>query len=237
MKTFKIILQLFSVIISLSLFYSCDTGTIEPLSTAKKSEYYPLKKGAFIIYNVKKINYNGLGTNDTLNYFLKELVKEKTSIIPNDTIYLIERYTKNNLASEWKIDSIWSARIDQNRIIKQEQNISFIKLTFPEKEGLEWNGNALNTLPQNQYVIQNFEKPYQVENINFPITLTVQQRNENTIVNADVRKEIFAKNIGLIYKYSFVVKYVSEPTDPLYNTNYPVSGFLQEDKFIESGVE
>jgi hypothetical protein len=237
MKFLRIFIQSFYIIVLILIFNACNIGTVEPLINAQESLYYPLKKGSYIIYIVKKINYNGLGTNDTIQYFLKEVVKEKIANVTNDTTYLLERYVKSNLQSEWQIDSIWSARIDQNRIIKQEQNISYIKLAFPEKEGLVWNGNALNSLPQNQYKIQDFEKPFLIENINYPLTLTVQQRNENTIVNADVRREVFAKNIGLIYKYSFVVKYVSDPNDPKYNTNFPVSGFYQEEKIIENGIE
>ncbi|GAB4334886.1 MAG: hypothetical protein OHK0038_12330 [Flammeovirgaceae bacterium] len=207
------------------------------MSNVKESAYYPLKKGAYAIYEVKKISYNDLGTNDTVQYFLKELVKETIINLTNDTTYLLERYKKDKLELKWEIDSVWSVRKDQNRIIKQEQNIPFIKIVFPEKEGISWNGNALNSLLANEYVIQDFEKPFVINNVKFTNALTVQQSNKNSIVNSDIRKEVYAKDIGLIYKYSFVVNYVNDPSDPRYNTNYAISGFFLEEKFVEMGFE
>ncbi|MCS6833441.1 MAG: hypothetical protein NZ521_07685 [Flammeovirgaceae bacterium] len=219
-------------------FSSCNIGTIEPMENAKTSAYYPLVKGKYIIYEVLYITYKGdLGPNDTVKYLLKEKINADFIDATGTTTFLLDRFKRTASQKTWEIDSVWAVRIDRNRIVKQEHNLPLIKLVFPERENLSWNGNALNNLPTVIYTMKNVGKPFVVKTKNFPKTVVVEQKNEKNLLRKNIEREVYAKDIGLIYKYVELINYVSETGSPNYGKDVIVSGFLLEQKILESGVE
>lgn len=225
-------------IVSNFFLISCNIGTIEPMENSKTSAYYPLMKGKYVIYEVLHITYNGdLAPNDTVVYLLKEQVAGDFMDATGNPTFLLDRFKKTPTQKQWEIDSVWSARIDRNRVIKQEHNLPIIKLVFPERENLSWNGNALNSLPTTVYTMKNVGKPFAVKAKNFPKTVVIEQKNEKNLLRKNVEREVYAKDIGLIYKYVEFINYVSETSSPNYGKDVIVSGFLLEQKILESGTE
>jgi hypothetical protein len=190
------------------LLASCDTSDANLELVPQGKEYFPLTVGTFVAYNVKEINYFLNEPRRTeATYQLKEVIKEQYKDLANNTTYRIERYRRANGRDNWTLLNVWTARIDYLAAIKVEENVPIIKLAFPAENGKKWNGNSLNTLNQDEFEIRDAGKSFIFAGKNYTETLTVQQSNDSTIVNKDKRMEIYAKNIGLIYKKFDVVQY------------------------------
>ncbi|MES2732918.1 MAG: hypothetical protein V4714_14280, partial [Bacteroidota bacterium] len=86
----------------------------------------------------------------------------------------------------------------------------FIKIIFPLREGLKWNGNVFNSRAADDYQMKNVGKRYSVDSQLFEETLTVVQHNDSSLVNQDKRVEVYARNIGLIYQEKIVVQFCSD---------------------------
>lgn len=190
------------------LLASCDTSDANLELIPQGKDYFPLTVGNFVAYNVKEINYFLNEPRRTeATYQLKEVIKEQYKDLANNTTYRIERYRRANGRDNWVLLNVWTARVDYLAAIKIEENIPIIKLAFPTENGKKWNGNSLNTLNQDDFEIKDMGKSFIFAGKNYAETLTVQQSNDSTVINKDKRMEVYAKNIGLIYKKFDVVQY------------------------------
>lgn len=57
------------------------------------------------------------------------------------------------------------------------------------------------------YKVVNFNQPLTLGSFSFDSTLTVIQKDDSTLTNIDRRKEIYAANVGLVYKDSTVANF------------------------------
>lgn len=190
------------------LLASCDTSDANLGLVPQGKEYFPLIVGNYVAYNVKEINYFLNEPRRTeATYQLKEVIKEQYKDLANNTTYRIERYRRANGRDNWTLLNVWTARVDYLAAIKVEENIPVVKLAFPTENGKKWNGNSLNTLNQDDFEIKDMGKSFIFAGKNYAETLTVQQSNDSTVINKDKRMEIYAKDIGVIYKKFDVVQY------------------------------
>ncbi|MGI8600284.1 MAG: hypothetical protein ACR2KB_13615, partial [Chitinophagaceae bacterium] len=147
----------------------------------------------------------------------------------------LHRSTKTN-DTEWKLDSVWSARKTSHQAIHIENNIPFIKLIFPFKEKVTWDGNRLNTLEEELYIMENINQPLDINNQSFDKTVTIIQKdNQDSIIFLERRKEIYAHNVGLIYKESASIKYCAQVH--CIGKNIIDSGVLFKQTILESGKD
>jgi len=195
------------IVISVVLILSCrkHTDTID-IGTG----YYPIDTGRYYIYQIQQINYTVTDTiGDTLNYQLKEYYHNTISS-SGELLYRIERYTRSSDTVQWpsQPDSgVFTVTLNNNLVIRTENNQPFVKMEFPVQANKQWNGNSYNTLGQDNYVMYPVNNPYNIGSTTYQNTLTVTQSNEQSLVDKDYRIEVYAKGIGLIYQYDEVVQY------------------------------
>ena len=82
---------------------------------------------------------------------------------------------------------------------KVEENERYIKLIFPVASGQAWNGNAYNSLGEQDYQYGNVNVPYSVNGLNFDSTATVLQDDivpDSNLVQVRIEEEMFAKHVG-----------------------------------------
>lgn len=200
------------------LFWQC-AGDPEP-NVQPDSTYFPLSVGAFYIYDVEETQYSVINGQEDLSYQLKLSVTDSFRNNAGGTTYVIQRYVRNNVDEAFQYSDTWSARIEATQVVIVEGNIAYVRLVFPVSVGRSWNGNALNNLKGDESCgdSMNFDcDVYQIESVDVPyqfgeewLTETVevvQSNNIDVIVKEDVRKEIYARNIGLVYKESAVLNY------------------------------
>ena len=202
MKNTKLFLLVQSLAVSLLLggvlcLSSCQNNA-QTVPLAFGYEFFPLEIGRYMIYEVTKTNYPSNQPIIIENYQLKEEVVDTFRSASKVKLYVLERYVRADETKNWKIDSVWVASRTNNQGIRQENNISFVRLTFPLKDKLVWNGNFFNNNAREDYQIESFNKPLVINKLNFPKTLKVQQVNDSSLVRLTRRSEIYAENVGIV---------------------------------------
>ena len=200
-------------------------------------QYFPLTLGEFRIYRVKVINYNLDGTTDTLNYQLKEVVAD-TSTLGTEISYRLDRFRRTDATQPWVIDSVWSARVNTYQAIVVENNIPIIKLSFPLMENRRWDGNAMNALDFDEFKIKNLDFTYQMDGTDYPNSLEMfmdDLLDPNKITNDDFHLEIFSKGIGLIHKLDTVKQYCNP--GKCQETGVIEQGKVVDQKLLQIGNE
>lgn len=184
-------------IVIIMLFFGCRKS--ESIEVKYYYNYFPLDVGAWIQYDVTDITHTDLGS-DTMSYMLKEMVTEEFLDNEGRLTYRIERYWKNSSNDVWAIKDVWYSNITKTTAEKVEENIRYTKMVFPIKDDKYWDGNAFNTLPEWEYYYDSLHEPKEYNNLQFDSTIIVVQRDNENVVEYEKVKEVFAIDIGLVYK-------------------------------------
>jgi hypothetical protein len=217
---FKILL-----ILSLSGCAKKDSEQLNPFPIFL--DYYPGKIGTYIDYEVDSIYHNdALAIHDTVHYKIRELLESNFIDDQGRNSIRIERYITAIDSSNWVLKDIWYSTTTDVRMEKIEEDVRFIKLINPIEQDKIWNGNAMNVLDEWQYNYLQIEEPFFDGHLNFDSTITVLQRDNSNNIEKEYAKEIFAKKIGMIYKYSKVLR-----VNPSFNE------LLPDTADINSGLE
>jgi hypothetical protein len=208
---FLTILTIIFAGVAFYFFTGCE-DKIKELSLEEMGyDFFPLETGSFREYRVRKIDYPVLGDPDTLHYFLKEIVADSFINQTGDITYILERYSKESDTSAWDINAAWTASKSNTNVVVVENNIPYVKMTFPVLEGKRWDGNAFNIMSEELYTFEETFQSRDIEGENYESTLKiVHQNNPDSVVTTDIRNEIYALNIGLIYKESIILHYCTD---------------------------
>lgn len=207
MKKYKIL----STLALAAVMLACSDNNKEIASAGY--EYFPLEEGNYVIYQVEKTQYSVADDPIQVSYYLKELCSKPYIDGAGNEIYKIERYKKTSLQQNWKIDSVWTAYRPLDKAVKVENNIAFVKMVFPVSNGNKWNGNLLNTLSAENYKASTNTNSLKINNLIFDKSLTVTQKYDSSLVSLDKRQEIYAPNIGLVYKETSNLEYCQSSQD------------------------
>ena len=161
--------------------------------------YFPLEIGAWVQYDVIDIVHANL-SSDTSIYQLKEIITEEFLDNQGRLTYRVERFWRGKSSSIWNIKDVWYANTTKTTAEKVEENIRFTKLVFPVKKDKYWNGNAFNTLDEWEYSYDSLHTDKVINGLSFDSTITVVQRDNENVVEYEKVQEIFAIDIGLVYK-------------------------------------
>ncbi len=237
----KLSTLLFILVVNLFVF-SCKKETTE-LSFERIQNYYPISKVKYITYRLDSTVYTTLGTKKEVRSYIVIDVLD-TSITDNlgKIAYVFKRSIRNSIdTTQWDLLTTYRVSIDSAKIAVTENNLRFIKLVCPLREGLIWKGNSfVNSNDNNNLVfldgwLYSYGKPNERQTINgntFIETVSVFQKND-TIGNPNDKKmyaeilfskEVYAKNIGLVYK-----EFIHETWQPP-NANL-VNGYYEEGSY------
>jgi hypothetical protein len=186
---------------------SCKVRKAEPSGSYVGYDYYPLDIGRYVIYDVYDTTYNGIVRSDSL-YQLKELIYSSFQE-GDEQKYVLHQYFKKTTDAEWpdQPDSVWTLVNTSNQLVRTENNIPYIKLVFPVKDNITWNGNARNIYDAQIYTMKDVDLPYTVSNLSYGQCLKVEISNTKSLVSKDDRYEIYSRGIGPIKKEYTVYSY------------------------------
>lgn len=213
-----------------------------------KSDYnfFPLKNGLSLTYQVDSLIYDNNGTIKlSRNIILKRTVID--SFIDNSGIknYIIdENYTENGKEIKSQFVNVYRT---EDIAVENERNLKFIKLIFPITLGKTWEGNKLfdanNTIlniagePIKVYEnwLYRYSKmldKYEVNGKEYSDVIEIIQTDTDYKLEKRYSIEYYAKNIGLIYKKMMILN-----TQKIDETNTPwelkaEEGFIMEQKLI-----
>mgnify|MGYP000901198517 FL=1 len=212
----RILNQVFALLF-LAGVYSCSTSEISPETIESGKDYYPVVKGNYWIYRVDTIGYSFSGDTTQGTYFIKELISDSLYQQEGSVVYKIEVYRAADTTLPWVIDSVWSIRADDNKIIKTENNRPYVKLRFPLQEGSRWDGNQFNTQQDSNsvfwYAVRNLNKSAVFNGQNVASVEIVQKIDSNCINKSEFR-EVYYRGIGLGYKRRSFIQYSQDGEDP-----------------------
>ncbi|MEQ1585557.1 MAG: hypothetical protein ABL895_06750 [Cyclobacteriaceae bacterium] len=195
----------------------------DPVNPDTGLNYFPLKTGESWIYQVEETLINQ-SIESVINYDLRVTVTDSTKNSSGGYTYILHRETKASGTNPWQPLDTWSASLLTNQMTQNESNTVFVKLIFPPASGLKWNGNQYNNLPDNgnvfngkdseTYQVTDFDKSLTLDTgLEYPKTLTVIQNNfTDGIVGRDERSEVYALDVGLIYKEVIQLEYCTTPS-------------------------
>ena len=191
----------------------------EEFQTEAISDYYPLEVGKFITYKIDSTVFVNLNTiKEVHSYVIKDIVDAQIADNLGRPSYRIRRLIRDEVdTTKWVDNASFMVTPLDKSLEYIENNLRYIKIHQPLKDDYSWKGNNyINTYsnPDYQYLddwdyfFQNSGQPYSVDDLTFPETITINQRDE-VLGNPDDKTfyfeinksiEVYAKSIGLVYK-------------------------------------
>jgi hypothetical protein len=187
------------VVVASAVMFSCKKDTTPPVDLGY--EYYPVKEGFWVIYDVDSTFYN-LFTHQKEHYTF-QVMEVTDSIIPDNagrSMMRKKRFYRDNSSQAWEIKRVWSAVRTTERVESNEENVKFVRLTFPVRKSKTWNGNAMNTEPELIYKYTSANTSIVVNGITIDSSATVLQEADSNLIEKRYKSEIYGKHIGMIYK-------------------------------------
>jgi hypothetical protein len=168
-------------------------------------DYYSLETGKYVVYEAMEIRHDvqALIQRDTNRFFLKTVIGESITDLEGDTAYKFFRYTKNNISDEWVIKDVWTTKLKNRRAELVEENQRLVKLVFAPTSDKVWDMNAFNADPKQnvRYDIESLHQSRTINTMNFDSTVQVNQQDFFSLVDHRKKFEVYAKGVGLIYKF------------------------------------
>jgi hypothetical protein len=120
----------------------------------------------------------------------------------------ILRYVSADTAQKnWEPRASIFALQTANNLQIVEDNIRYVKLTFPLGNVVSWNGNMYNSLGRRTFLLQGKDVSFAIEDSRkFERCTIVQETNIKNAIEEIFIKSVYAENIGLI---AFTNKYIN----------------------------
>jgi hypothetical protein len=192
----------FVVFSSVLLFLlACEKDTTEQISF--DYEYYDLTPGRFCIYDVVDIEHdeNQAVQHDTTYYQLKTVIGDTFIDNSGRITRKFLRYTRDSIQDNWLLKDVWTTLIENNKAELMEENQRIVKLVFKPTYEKVWNINMFNISSKINARYAAIDQPFTIGNQVFDKTLKVDIQNFFSLVDDRVKYDVYAKNVGLIYKY------------------------------------
>lgn len=172
-------------------------------------DYFPTKVGSYITYDCDSVVYDDFnGTVDTFRFQIKEYYQSEFTDNAGRRAIRLERFKKVSDTTSWFLKDVWFVTADNNQVEKIEEDVRYIKMVFPVKEGKEWNGNSLNSVGERTYIYENAHTPYNTGILDFDSTVTTINTDPENLVSEFRNTEVFASRVGMIYKRYVNIEYV-----------------------------
>ena len=227
---------LFAFCITVLMWTACKKQSEEFVSTPIES-YSPLDTNKFIIYQLDSFKYLPFSLKDTvITYQVKHVVDALITDNLGRPAYRIIRYIRKTPQYPWVPDNTFTAINTGSSLEFIENNLRFLKLKEPIRNGYSWKGNSyIDTYSLNSdirymddwdYTYEAVDEPLTLGTIQLDSTLKVNQRDEVIGNPADVNSyseknfsaEVYAKGIGLVYREFLHTEF--QPATPGSSSSY-----------------
>jgi len=209
-------MRFLSIIFFLVVFLSCKKDNSVPEKIDLGYNYFPIKIGQSLVYDVDSVAYLQPSGDTIIEKFrIKESIESLYKDNQNRDTYKLVRYKKKYQVGvsydqmDWILQDVWSVNLTTKTVEINEENQRFIKLIFPVEKNSTWNGNAQNSIGEWKYKYTDVHQPLSLNGLQYDSTLTVTQYKESTAIYYKNYTEQYAKGVGMIYKevsdYTFKV--------------------------------
>jgi hypothetical protein len=235
--------------LALAFFLTIGCGSDNPNPGLSDASYFPLRVGNFQIFQVTETKITPYNVAELFEYQLKTSVVDSFINNSGSYTYIIHRYKRETSDDTWQSLDTWAARLDESEAVVSEANVPFVKVKFPAQADMEWNGNAYNNEESSEFCNGNdftscdvytfgfLKKPFETSGgLNFNNTIEVIENNNPDIFTThDVRKEIYAWQIGLVYREKTILKYCTN--NGCYGKQMVEDGLVYKQELVAYGHE
>ena len=209
-----------SLFLSLAVLAACTESNVTPLADGRF--YYPLEVGRFLEYRLDSIVFDdiqGGNVQDTFSGFIREVITEKFEGLTGDTAYLIERSFKRLETDPWVVTNVYTESTDQSFGMRQEGNLTLIKMKFPVRDDTRWDpttfidptievpiGTELVEMYSNwEGLVISMDSNAIVGSFRFDNVLTCQQADDDNGIERRFVMEKYAEGIGLVLRVDSIL--------------------------------
>lgn len=215
MKSLQYMLALCVMVI-----YGCTEESIPATNPDLEAEYYPLSVDRTWIYSTDSIVYNKqFGTVDTLRGFIKEQIISSDIDTEGDEVYIIDRSFRRSDTLDWIDTGTYTATISDKEAIRTEENLRFVSIVLPPKENQNWeatkyfdenifvniNGEQIQVYRNWSSKLDSINSQLTVNGITYENVLSITHADSESTIEKRYTKELYAKDIGLIYKEMLII--------------------------------
>lgn len=219
-----------SCLILATALLSCDKNPAPEFH----HEYFGMEQGRFVVYDVIEIFHDDdLNQHDTSIYQLKTYWADTFVDNQGRIAREFKRYVRVTENDPWVFQDVWTGLIDGIRAELIEENQRVVKLVFSPTQNKEWDANAYNMNPEQICFYRDIHGDTIIDNAAFDPTLVVEQEQNNSLIDSVHRYEMYAKGVGLIYKYDRDLHYQLNQQSQFYLDR----GSERYYRFVSTGIE
>ncbi len=160
-------------------------------------DYFPLAIDNEWIYKVDSIHFDDFTQQvDTYSYWRKEVITSIADITSETDRYYVDVLFRTD-STNWQYVQTMLVYKNDIRAVRSVNNQPIVHLLFPVKARVFWDGNQLNNLPEDRFRYIDTHKSKATLLDSFANTVFVQQAFDTSIIEDDIRWELFAENVGL----------------------------------------
>lgn len=211
-------LHIFIIVLFIVSIYSCRSNKEERIT--KGEEYFPIKIGDKKLYSIDTVIFDLFKKRiDTFSNIVQEEVVEKFVDLSGDTVYRIELSVYRPDKFAFVAFKSFERKIKDNYAMEKMENNQEVKMLFPiaayktKGTSYTWNANMFNSRAPAILKFSSVFTPYKVGTTTYNDCVSVKYSKPKSGIENDIREEVYAKNIGLIYKFT-------DSTDLLQNDTF-----------------
>ena len=186
------------VLVLLLVLFSCSEDVQEPENVGY--EYFPLKMGNWISYQVDSVVHDDpSGIHDRYTYQVKELVDSSFIDNEGELAYILKRFKRPDESFPWVLSDVWTTKRNNSRAEKVEENMRYVRLTFPVREQKSWDTNAENTHEMWDSEVVGVNNLFTINGEVFEDVCEVSMIDSKSAIDVKCGVQIYAADIGLVY--------------------------------------
>jgi hypothetical protein len=216
----------FVLLLGLFVVAACNQRTTDDAFDANieaQQRYFPLQLGKAVEYQVDSIVFDPASTGGTAQLASTTWVREVASDTLRDNAgalrWVIERFERKSDTLPWVLARIWSASLNQQQAIRQEENLTYLRIIFPMDRRSEWDGHVF--LDQNmeirvadetmrpfvnwRYEVDSIDVPGRIGGFTFDSLLMITEVDETNIIERRWSTSTYAKGVGLVYREQWIL--------------------------------
>jgi len=187
-------------IVLLAGFSACKKDSDLPPEDMGYS-YFPYTPGSYMIYNVDSTYYDDfLDSVKYTSFQLKEFFESWFIDAQGRPCIRIERWVKMNDTTDWYLRDVWYSCTTNAYAERLEENVRITRMAFPVRSSTEWDGNAFNEMDAQMFEYDEIDEPFVTGLLSFDSTVTVIQELSSNLIEENNQYEIYARNVGLVFK-------------------------------------
>lgn len=225
-----------AILIFVGFILSTCTESLDPQAIFG-TNYQPEQIGHFVEYVVRETRFRVNQAPEKLNYEIRDVIRNTYQSVGKELTVEVHRYNRRNGRENWNLQNIYVFRKNTFNIIRVENAIPYVRMAFPLKNGKTWNGNSMNDLGLEMYRIEDLGKEITIGGKKLGETATIVQRNDSTLVDKNIRYEVYANGIGIVYSRNEKVLYCQSPNSACFGKYIPESGSTIEMQMYNYGTE